>query len=135
MLDGKLGVGFFLTSDLLYPNLKVRLLLIRARPKFYMICDNPNVSLGNVGCLLYNRRIALKDENHQNKTDMLAYIPVKYNYLETSAKKFMILARQNQFTQEKNFNNASVHRIANALNTNCAFIETYTENPFWYQQF
>ena len=48
MLYGKLGVDIFSTSELLYPNMKIRLRLIRARPKFYMIGDNPNVSLGIV---------------------------------------------------------------------------------------
>ena len=32
-------------------------------------------------------------------------------------------------------NNAPVHRIAIAMNTNSAFTGSYTENPFWYQQF
>ena len=45
MLYGKLGIEFFSTSELLYPNMKFRLRLIRARPNFYMISDNPNVSL------------------------------------------------------------------------------------------
>ena len=45
MLYGKLGVDFFSTSELLYPNMKIRLRLIRARPNFYTIIDNPNVSL------------------------------------------------------------------------------------------
>ena len=40
--------------------MKVRLRLIRARPNFYMVSDNPNVSLGIVDCSLYTRRIALK---------------------------------------------------------------------------
>ena len=62
MLYGVLGVDFFSTSDLLHPNMKPRLRLIRARPNFYMIKDNPNVSLGTVGCSLYTRRIALKDD-------------------------------------------------------------------------
>ena len=62
MLYGKLGVDFFSTSELLYPNMKTRL----RRPNFYMISDNPNVSLGNVGCSLYTRRIALKDDYHKN---------------------------------------------------------------------
>ena len=52
MLYGKLGVDFFSTSEMLYPNMKVRLRLIRARPNFYMISDNPNVSLGIVDCSL-----------------------------------------------------------------------------------
>ena len=52
MFYGKLGVEFFSTSELLYPVMKIRLRLIRARPNFYMISDNPNVSLGIVDCSL-----------------------------------------------------------------------------------
>ena len=65
MLHGKMRVDFFTPSEMLYPHLKNGLRLIRARPKFYMITDNPNVSLGIVGCSLYTRRIALKDEYHR----------------------------------------------------------------------
>ena len=65
MLYGKLGVDFFSTSELFHPNMKIRLRLIRARPNFYMISDNPNVSLGIVDCSLYTRRIALKDDYHK----------------------------------------------------------------------
>ena len=50
MLYGKLGVDVFSTPELLYPNMKIRPRLIRARPNFYMISDNPNVSLGIVDC-------------------------------------------------------------------------------------
>ena len=135
MLYGKIGVDFFSTSELLYPNTKVRLRLIRARPKFYMISDNPNVSLGIVDCSLYTRRIALKDDYHKKRMDMLAYTPVEFNYLEPLAKTFIIPARQNQFIQEYIFNNAPVRRIAFAMNRNTAFTGSYTENPFWYQQF
>ena len=115
--------------------MKVRLRLIRARPKFYMISDNPNVSLGIVDCSIYNRRVALKDDYHKKRMDMLAYTPVKFNYLETLAKICIIPARQNQFIQENIFNNAAVRQIAIAMNTNSAFTGSYTENPFWYQQF
>ena len=108
MLYGKLGVDFFTTSELLYPNMKVRIRLIRTRPNFYMISDNPNVSLGIVDCSLYNRRITLKENYHKKRMDMLAYSPVEYNYLETIAKTFIIPARQNQFIQENNFNNAPI---------------------------
>ena len=79
MLYGKLGMDFFSTSDLLYPNMKIRLRLLRARPNFYMIGDNPNVSLGIVDCSLYTHRIALKDDYHEKRMDMLAYAPVEYN--------------------------------------------------------
>ena len=135
MLYGKLGVDFFSTSELLYPNMKVRLRLIRARPNFYVISDNSNVSLGIVDCSLYTRRIALKDDYHKNRMDMLASTPVEFNYLKTLAKTFIIPARQNQFIQENIFNNAPVRQIAIAMNTNSAFTGSYTENPFWYQQF
>ena len=135
MLYGKLGLEFFSTSELFYPSMKIRLRLIRARPNIYMISDNPNVSLGNVDCSLYTRRIALKDDYHKKRLDMLAYAPVEYNYLETLAKTFIIPARQNQFIQENIFNNAPIRRVAIGMNTNSAFTGSFTENPFWYQQF
>ena len=131
MLYGKLGVDFFSTSELLYPNVKIRLRLIRARSNFYMISDNPDVSLGIVDCSLYTRRIALKDDYHKNGMDMLAYAPVEYKYLETLAKTFVIPARQNQLIQENFFNNAPIRRVAIAMNTNSAFTGSITENPFW----
>ena len=134
LLYEKLGVDFFSNSELLYPNMKIRLRLIRARPNFYMISDNPNVSLGIVDCSVYTRRLALKDDYHKKRMDMLAYTPVVFNYLESLAKTFIITARQNQFIQENIFNNAAVRRIAIAMNTNSAFTGSYTESPFWYQQ-
>ena len=87
--------------------MKIRLGLIRARPIFRMISDNPNVSLGIVDCSLYTRRIALKDDYHKKRMDMLAYVHVEDIYLETLAKKFIIPARQNQFIQQKNFQQSS----------------------------
>ena len=86
-----------------------------------MISDNPNVSLGIVDCSLYTRRIALKDDYHMKRMDMLAYTSVECNYLETLAKIFIIPARQNQFIQENIFKNAPVRRIAIAMNTKSAF--------------
>ena len=135
MLYGKLGIDFFSTSELLYPNMKIRLRLIRARPNFYMFSDNPNVSLGIVDCSLYTRCIALKDNYHKKRIDMLAYAPVEYNYLETLTKTFIIPARQTQFIQENIFNKAPIRRVAIAMNTNSAFTGFFTENPFWCQQF
>ena len=135
ILYGKLGVDFFSTSELLYPNMKNRLRLIRARPKFYIISDNSNVSLGIVDCSLYTPRIALKDDYHKKRMDMFAYTPVEFNYLETLAKIFIIPARQNKFIQENIFNNAPVRQNAIEMNTNSAITGSYTENPFWYQQF
>ena len=67
MLYGKLGIDFFSTLELLYPNMKNRLRLIRAGPNFYMINDNPNVNFGIVDCSLYTRRNALKDDYHKKE--------------------------------------------------------------------
>ena len=115
--------------------MKSKLRLIRARPNLYIISDIPNVGLGIVDCSLHTRRIALKGDYHKKRMDMLAYTPVEFNYLETLAKTFIIPARQYQFIQENISNKAPVRRIAIAMNTNSAFSGSYTENPFWYQQF
>ena len=79
MFYGKLGVDFFSTSELLYPNMKSRLRITRIRPKFYMISDNPNVSLGNVDCSLYTSRVVLKDDYHKKRMDILDYSTVEFN--------------------------------------------------------
>ena len=134
-LYGKLGVDFFTTSEILYSNMKVRIRLIKARSNFYMFSDNPNVSLGNVDCSLYTRRIGLKEDYHKKRMDMLAYAPVENDSMETLAKTFIIPSTQNQFIQENIFNIAPIRRIAIVMNTNSAFTGSLTENPFWYQQF
>ena len=67
--------------------------------------------------------------------DMLSCIAVELNYLEITAKVFIIPAKQNQFNREKVSKNIPFHRIANAMNNNSAFTGSYTENHFWYQQF
>ena len=92
MLYGKLGIDFFSTSELLYPNMKIRLRLIRARPIFYMISDNPNVSVGIVDCSPYNRRIALKDDYHKKRMDMLAFTSMAFNYLEPLAEASLFVS-------------------------------------------
>ena len=120
---------------MLYPNMKNRLRLGRARPNFYMISDNPNVRLRIVDCSRYTRRFALKNDYHKKRIDVLAYTPVKFDYLENLAKTFIIPARQNQSLEENIFNNAPVRRIATAMNTNSAFTGSNTENSSWYQQF
>ena len=130
MLYGKLGIDFFSTSELLYPNMKFRLRLFRARHNFYMISDNSNVSRGIVDCSLYTRCIALKDDYHRKRMHLLAYASVQNKYLETLAKTFIIPARQNQFNQENIFNNAPIRRVAIAMNTNSAFTGSFTEYPF-----
>ena len=100
-----------------------------------MISDNPNVSLAIVDCSLYTRRIAPNDDYHKKRKDMIAYASVEYNYLETLANTFIIPSTRKQFIQENIFNNAPIRRVAIAMNTNSAFTGSFTENPFWYQQF
>ena len=100
-----------------------------------MISDNPNVTLGTVDCSIFTRRIAVKDDYHKKRMDILAYTRVELNYLGTLAKTFIIPARQKEFIQENFFNNAPVRRIAIAMNTNSEFTGSYTENPFYYEQF
>ena len=59
-----------------------------------MISDNPNVSLGIIDCTLYTRRIALKDDYHKKRVDMLACTPVEFSYLETFEKTIIIPAKK-----------------------------------------
>ena len=135
MLYGKLGIDFLTTSELLYPYMKGRIRLIRARPNLYMISENPKVSLGHADCSPYTRRVMLKEDYHKKRMSQLAYAPVEYNYIETLAKTYIIPARQKQFLQENLFNNAPIRRIANAMNSNSAFTGSFPANTFWYQRF
>ena len=103
MLYGKLGVDFFYTSEFLKPKTKTTLQLIGVELNCYMISDNPNVSFGIVDCSLYIRGIPLKDHYQKKRMVMLAFIAVKYNYLEVLANSSIIPARQKQFIQGNNF--------------------------------
>ena len=95
-----------------------------------MISDNPNVSLRNVDCSLYTRRIALMNDYHKKRMDILASTPVEFNYLETVAKYFINPAKQHQLFQENIFNNAPNRTIANAMITNSGFTGSYIETQF-----
>ena len=103
MLYGKVGVDSFSTSDLLYPRIKVKLRLIRARPNFCRISDNLNVSLGIVDCLLYTCHFALKHDYGKKQMDMVDYTPVECNYLETLAKACNAPVGQKEFVFRKAF--------------------------------
>ena len=72
MFYGKLGIDFLKTLELLHPNIKEQIRLIRARPTFYMVSENPNVSLGIVDCSLYTRCVMLKEDNHKKRLSQLA---------------------------------------------------------------
>ena len=98
-LYDKLGIDFSSTSELFYPNMKNRLRLNRATPNFRMISDNPNVSLGIADCSLYTRRIALEDDCHKKRIDMVDYATVEYKYLETLAKTSFLRNKTNSFNK------------------------------------
>ena len=137
MLYGKLGVDFFSTSELLYANMKIRLRLIRARPNFYMISDNPNVSLGIVDCSLYTRRIAPKDVYHKKRMDMLAYTPVEFNYLEigNSCKDFYHSCQTKPVHSRKHFQQCSSSSDCYCNDYKLCIHWSHTENPFCFEQF
>ena len=60
MLYGQLGVDFFSTFELLYPNMKVRIRVIRIKVSFHIISDNANMIFAFVYGSLYTRYIALR---------------------------------------------------------------------------
>ena len=115
--------------------MKVRLRQSRARSNVNLIYDNPNVSLRIVDCLLYTRRIALKDDHHKKILDMFAYSSGEFNFLETLAMTFIVPARPHRLIQKDIFNKAPVRRIDIAMNKDSPFTGSYTKNPFCYQPF
>ena len=72
-----------------------------------MFNNNSNVGPGIVDFLLYNRRIALKDDYQRKSMNMLAYISVELNYFGTLAKMFVIPAKEKQLLQENFFKQCS----------------------------
>ena len=132
---GKLAIDLFQCENLLLPNTKPRLKLIRARPNFYMISYNPHVSLKVLDCSLFTRRVVVNEVYHQTIKYQLTHQPACYNFMETIARTFIIPSGQNQFIQENVFNNAPIRGVAIAMNTNSAFTGHFQENPFHYQKF
>ena len=61
----RLAIDLFTCKKLMLPNTKVRIKLIRARPNFYVLSDNPNISLKIVDCSLFTRKILIAEPNHQ----------------------------------------------------------------------
>ena len=84
MLYIELEFDFLSPSEMLNPFLKVKQRLIRARPNFNMITDNPNVDMRTVDCSYYTHS-AFKDNCHKKWIDLLTYTPMEYKYLETLA--------------------------------------------------
>ena len=72
----------------------------------------------------------LNEVYHKKRMSQLAYVPVEYNYLETLSKTYIIPARHNHLIQENIFNDAPVHGIAIAMNSNSAITGSFAENSF-----
>ena len=70
-----LAVEFDSIFHLLYPQMKVRLGLTRAKHSFYTVSGKPKQSHGIVDCLLYTRRVALKNVYHQKHYIWLLILP------------------------------------------------------------
>ena len=66
-----------------------------------MISDNLDVGLGIVDCSLYTHPIALEDDYHQKRRDMLAYTPVEFNYSETKVESFIIPTKKTSSFRKK----------------------------------
>ena len=65
----------------------------------------------------------------KKKLAPLANAPVEYNYMETLPWTYIIRERQNQFIQEKIFNNAAISRTAIAMNSISASTDSLVKNP------
>ena len=131
LLYDKLGVYIFSLSDLRYPNMKVRLQVLRTQPKFYFISENPNASVRIVDCSLCSR-FALNDDYHEKSTDMVAYTHVEYKFWRFWRWRLSSFPDKYQFIQENVSGNVPVRRIAPAMNKNSAFSGSLAENPSWY---
>ena len=89
-LYGRLAIDLFTCKKLLLPNTKVRIKITRARPYFYMLSDNPNVSLKIVENSLFTRRLLVAEFNPQYLQWKLEREPAQYSYMETIARTFII---------------------------------------------
>ena len=105
----------------------------RNKIKFYVLFDNPDVSLKIVDCPLLTRKISVAEANHRYLQWNLEKEPAHNNYMESIARAFIVPFRQNQFIQENVFNKAPIRRIAVAMRTNSAVTESFHKNPFNYQ--
>ena len=123
---GKLAIDLLTCDKLLLPNTKVRL-LIRARPNFYMISDNPHVSM-RITDFPIHKKVVVAEQFHSMIEYQLIHQPALYNFMETVARTFIIPSQQNQFIQENIFHNAPIRRLAIAMNTNSAFTGSSDEN-------
>ena len=129
---GVLPLICFLVKKLLLAKTQIRIKLILAGLKFYMLSGTPIISLKIVDSLLFTRKILVADPNHQYLQGNLEREPAHYNYIENIARNIIILSRQNQFTQANVSNNATIRRKDVAINTNIAVAGFFHNKSFNY---
>ena len=52
---------------------------MQGRPNFYMLCDNPKISLKTVDCSRFTRKMLPAETNHQFSQWTLEREPAHYN--------------------------------------------------------
>ena len=134
MSYGKLGIDFFSTSELLYPNMKIRLRLITARLNFYMELEPTSVLELWIAhftlVVLLSRMIITKRE--WTCSPMLLWNTIIWRPWQRHSSK--LRDKTNSFKK--------------TISTMLPFVESrlqlaqtlpllifFNENPFWYQQF
>ena len=128
MGDG--GASFLSNSEMLCPNLKVRIRLIVAGPKFYMISDNRNFGLESVDCSLDTRRIALKDDCHRKRMEMLAYAPMQL--VRDTRKNSQNLRLTKSVQSKQHFKKCSYSGIRNSKEYHLRIHWFFHRKPIWY---
>ena len=124
MLYGRLGIAYLTTLELLYPNMKVRIRLIRAILNFYLMSKNADVSLRIVDCSLYTRRVKLNEDYH------------KKNWLNWHMLQLSITAWKHwQIHSGKHMEHRTYTSNSHRNDFNLCFTGFFAENPFCYQQF
>ena len=127
MLYAKLRVDSFSTSELLYPNLKNKLRIFRARPNFYnLVLELLIVHLTRV--VLLSRLIITKTNGH-------AYIySCGVLVFWDSSKDFQHSCQTEPVHPRKHFQQCSSSSYC-YCNGDKEFTGSYTENQFWFLQF
>ena len=133
---GSLAIGLFACETLLFPNVNLRLKLIRSSPAFYMIdTGRLNSEAIILEACLFNRQVAISDNWMRNFKSRLLREPANFYYKEELPKMFIIHAGQNQFIQENIFSKKPIRMIDIAMNLNNKFSGTCNTNPFHFRKF
>ena len=131
MLYGKTAVDFLSTIGLLFPNVKIRLRVSRARPNFYRIATTPTSVLEMLTVRLTFVVLLWNTIATKNGRASKAFTLVEIIYLETLANILFRGDRKNKRIEGNILNYAPVCWIAVAMIANSALIESNSKNSFW----